>query len=151
MSDVDALHDVLGDSETMRFYPHPFTREETAAWIERNVDRYARFGFGLWAVVLAESGELVGDCGLTPQRVDGVDEVEIGWHLNRRHWHRGYATEAAVACRDHAFGPLGLDRIISIILPENTPSQAVARRIGMEVEKEAEHAGMPHLIFALES
>jgi RimJ/RimL family protein N-acetyltransferase len=147
--DLDALYQVLGDAETMRFYPNPFSREETAEWIERNRDRYGEFGFGLWGLELLDTGVLVGDCGLTLQRVDGALDVEVGYHLNRAYWHRGLATEAAAACRDHAFGVLGLDRLIAIILPENTPSQGVARRIGMEIEKEADHAGLRHLIFSM--
>jgi [ribosomal protein S5]-alanine N-acetyltransferase len=147
--DVDALHDVLGDPHTMRFYPHPFTRDETSRWIERNRERYQRDGFGLWGLILRDSGELIGNCGLTIQRVDGVDEVEVGYHVNRRYWRRGLATEAALACRDHAFGPLGLERLIAIILPENEPSQGIARNLGLAVEKESDHAGLRHLIFAM--
>jgi RimJ/RimL family protein N-acetyltransferase len=147
--DLDALHQILGDPETMRFYPHPFSHEETAAWIERNRDRYDEYGFGLWAMELVETGALVGDCGLTMQRVDGALDVEVGYHVNRAFWRRGLATEAAIACRDHAFGVLGLDRLIAIVLPENLPSQAVARKLGMEVEKEADHAGLRHLIFSM--
>jgi RimJ/RimL family protein N-acetyltransferase len=147
--DVDSMHEVLGDPETMRFYPHPFSRDETAAWIERNRERYAEYGFGLWGLELLETGALVGDCGLTMQRVDGALDVEVGYHLNRSYWHQGLATEAATACRDRAFGVLGLDRLIAIILPQNLPSQGVARRIGMEIEKEADHAGWRHLIFSM--
>jgi RimJ/RimL family protein N-acetyltransferase len=147
--DAEALHQVLGDPETMRFYPHPFSHQETEAWIERNRKRYAEHGFGLWAMGLRENGDLIGDCGLTIQLVDGVDELEVGYHVNRAHWRRGLATEAAGACRDYAFGVLGVDRLIAIILPENVPSQGVARRLGMEVEKESEHAGRRHLIFSM--
>ena len=75
--------------------------------------------------------------------------MEVGYHVNRAYWRQGLATEAAAACRDHAFGVLGLDRLIAIVLPEKLPSQAVARKIGMEVEKEADHAGRRHLIFSM--
>jgi ribosomal-protein-alanine N-acetyltransferase len=148
--DLDALHEVLGDPETMRFYDHPFSQKETAAWIERNRQRYAELGFGLWGMVLKADGRLVGDCGLTAQNVDDIDEVEMGWHVHRSLWRRGLATEAALACRDRAFGPLGLERLIAIILPDNVPSQGVARKVGMEVEKEAAHGSrrLRHLIFA---
>jgi ribosomal-protein-alanine N-acetyltransferase len=147
--DLDALHQVLGDPETMRFYDHPFSRDETTLWIERNRERYDEYGFGLWGLELVETGTLVGDCGLTMQRVDGRLDVEVGYHVNRAYWRRGLATEAAIACRDHAFGVLGLDRLIAIILPENAPSQGVARKLGMEVEKEADHGGRRHLVFAM--
>src|SRR5216117_2287719 len=102
----------------MRFYDHPFGSDETSAWIERNRERYDEYGFGLWGLELAETGALVGDCGLTLQRVDNAIDVEVGYHVNRAYWRQGLATEAAAACRDHAFGVLGLDRLIAIVLPE---------------------------------
>src|SRR5579872_3980760 len=80
-SDGVALTAVLGDRETMRFYPAPFDQNGVAAWIERNRRRYQSDGFGLWAMVLKSSGEVVGDCGLVKQTVDGLDETEIGYHV----------------------------------------------------------------------
>jgi ribosomal-protein-alanine N-acetyltransferase len=146
--DVEDLHAVLGDPETMRFYPHPLSLQETAQWIERSRWRYRTQGHGLWALILKENGELVGDCGLTVQRVEDADEVEVGYHVKRAYWRQGLATEGALACRDHAFQSLGVARLICIIRPENVPSQGVARNIGMQPEKEVVWAGLPHLIFA---
>jgi ribosomal-protein-alanine N-acetyltransferase len=148
--DVDALHEVLGDPETMQFYPHPFSRDETAEWIARNRLRYAQDGFGLWGMVLKEAGELIGDCGLTWQEFAGVRELEVGYHVNRRLWRRGYATEAATACRDHALGALAARRLTAIVRDTNLPSQGVARRLGMELEREADRRGMRHYLFAIE-
>jgi [ribosomal protein S5]-alanine N-acetyltransferase len=84
---------VLSDREAMQFYPQPFDRQMTQAWVERNIQRYARHGFGLWALILKESGKLIGDCGLVVQEVDGVEEVEIGYHIRRDLWGKGLATE----------------------------------------------------------
>jgi RimJ/RimL family protein N-acetyltransferase len=81
--DVDALAAVLSDPETMRYYPAVLDRAGVVAWIERNRRRYADDGHGLWAMVLKSCGEVIGDCGLTRQRVDGVDEIEIGYHVRR--------------------------------------------------------------------
>jgi RimJ/RimL family protein N-acetyltransferase len=148
--DVEDLHAVLGEAETMRFYPHPLSLQETAEWIERSRWRYRTQGHGLWALILKENGELVGDCGLTVQRVGEADEIEIGYHVKRTYWRQGLATEAAVACRDHAFQNLGVARLICIIRPQNIPSQGVARNIGMRPEKEVIWAGLPHVIFAME-
>src|ERR1700674_4945116 len=117
--DVDALAVVLSDPETMRYYPAVLDRAGVAAWIERNRRRYTDAGHGLWAMVLKSSGELVGDCGLTIQDVEGVNEIEIGYHVRRDHWGQGFATEAAGACRDHGFAHLDVSRLVSIIRPEN--------------------------------
>lgn len=148
-SDLDDLAAILGDPETMRFYPAPFSREESRRWIERNLRRYREHGFGLWALVLKDSGEFVGDCGLTLQDVDGVEELEVGYHVKKSLWRRGLATEAATACRDHAFEVVGVDKLIALVRAENEPSAGVARKLGMTVEKETMRVGMRHLVFAL--
>ena len=150
LDDLDALAPILGDAETMRFYPAPFSREKSREWIVSNLARYRDHGFGLWAMESKESGELLGNCGPVRRIIDGAPEVEIGWHVRRTHWGRGIATEAAVACRDHAFAELGIDRLTSLIRPENTPSRRVAEKLGMAIEKEIVYAGMAHYVFALE-
>ena len=101
--------------------------------------------------VLKADGQLAGDCGLMRQKVDGVTETEVGYHLARRFQGQGLATEAARACIDHAFSELGLLRVISLIRPENGPSRRVAERNGMSIEKEAIFAALPHLVYRLRS
>jgi len=93
-------------------------------------------GSGL--IELRETGEFVGDCGLTPQEVEGVTEIEVGYHVRRPLQRRGYATEAAAASRDFARAELGLSRLIAIIHPENVASQRVAEHIGLTLEKEVD-------------
>jgi RimJ/RimL family protein N-acetyltransferase len=124
--DLDTLAKVLSDPQTMRFYPAPLDDAGVAAWIERNRRRYEKDGFGLWAMILKSSGELIGDCGLIRQFVDGSEQVEIGYHVRRDLWGKGLATEAARASRDYGFANLPLDRLISLIRPENQPSRRVA-------------------------
>ncbi|MDP9341466.1 MAG: GNAT family N-acetyltransferase [Actinomycetota bacterium] len=148
--DVDALSEVLGDPWTMRFYPHPFSREEVVGWIERGLVSYRANGFWLWAAVLKETGQVIGDTGLTIQTVDGEDLVEVGWHVHRRFQRQGLATEAGRASIDHGFGTLGLDRIISLIRPENVPSWKVAEKLGMHVWKETDRAHLRHRVYLLE-
>jgi RimJ/RimL family protein N-acetyltransferase len=148
--DVEALAAVLSDAETMRFYPAPLDRAGVAEWIERNRRRYEVNGVGLWAMVLKSSGELIGDCGLTRQIVDGIQEVEIGYHVRRDLWGRGLAPEAAQACRDYAFATLGTERLISLIRPENRPSRRVAEKNGMTIWKEVLWRGLPHLVYAIQ-
>jgi ribosomal-protein-alanine N-acetyltransferase len=148
--DVDALSEVLGDPWTMRFYPHPFSRDEVVHWIDRWRESYRHNGFGLWAVVPRDTGELAGDTGLTIQTVDGEDLVEVGWHIHRRLQRQGLATEAGRASIDHGFGALGLDRIISLIRPENVPSWRVAEKLGMHVWKETDRSHSRHRVYVLE-
>jgi len=145
--DVDALSEVLCDRENMRYYPNPFARADVEAWIEKTLGRYRDDGIGLWALILKAGHQFAGDCGLMLQHVDGAIETEVGYHLARRHQGQGLATEAARTCLDHAFSTLGLERVISLIRPENLPSRRVAERNGMSVEKETIFVGLPHLVY----
>ena len=151
--DFRSLAEMLLDPEVMYAYEHAFSVEEVWAWLERQRVRYRRDGFGLWAAVLRETGEMVGQAGLTWQPCEGETVLEIGYLLKRRHWHRGYAREAAAECRDYAFAKLGAERVHSIIKIDNAPSIQVARAIGMEPEKEflAQYYNGPkrHVLYTL--
>ena len=148
-SDVDAIALVLSDPIAMRYYPAPFGLPEVEEWIARNMRRYSADGHGLWAMVLKESGEIIGDCGLAAQDVDGDREVEIGYHVRRDLWGRGLATEAAQACREHGFAKLPVSQLISLIRPENLQSRRVAEKNSMTVIKETTRAGFLHLVYAI--
>jgi len=145
--DLDALVRVLCDRETMRFYPMIFDEAAATEWIARNQQRYATHGHGLWAMDLKSTGEMIGDCGVTLQNVDGESLPEIGYHLRRDMWGQGFATEAARACRDYGFIQLRAEFLISLVRPENLPSCRVTERNGMKVWKETTHAGLPHLVY----
>ena len=80
-SDAVALHTIQSDPVHMRFYPHPFTREETDAWIERATAQVRTDGHSLWAVCDRRTGAFLGNVGPARRTVDGVDEVELGWSI----------------------------------------------------------------------
>jgi RimJ/RimL family protein N-acetyltransferase len=151
-ADLDDMAALLGDPQVMRYYPHPKSRQEASAWIAWNQRLYHEHGFGLWLLTLRATGEFVGDCGLTPQQVDGVTEIEIGYHVRSALQGRGLATEAAAACRDHARDVLSLERLIAIVDPRNGPSQRVAEKLGMMVERDSDNHGRwsgPRRIYAM--
>ena len=102
-NDYDALYRVLADTEIMRHYPYTFDEARVRAWIERNMERYRVNGFGLWAVCLKGSGEMIGDCGFTLQTINGNELPEIGYHIRRDFQRRGYDQEAAKAVLDWVF------------------------------------------------
>jgi len=149
LSDLDFVADMLADPEVMRFYPKCYSRAEAEHWVRRQVNRYASHGHGLWLVLEKATSEPVGQVGLIPQQVDGIEEAEVGYLIHRPFWRRGLATEAAAASRDYAFQTLGRTRVISLIRPENLPSQGVACKIGMKPEKRTVHAGLDHLVFSV--
>jgi RimJ/RimL family protein N-acetyltransferase len=147
--DLDDMALLLGDPEVMTYYPRPKTRDEAVQWIEWNRALYRTHGNGLWLLSTADGG-FAGDCGLTPQLVDGVTELEVGYHVLPALQGRGYATEAAAASRDFARDVLGATRLIAIIHPENRPSQRVAEKIGLLPEKRtAVHGGRDAIIYAV--
>jgi ribosomal-protein-alanine N-acetyltransferase len=129
VDDIDALFEVLGDPVAMEHYPAPKTRSEVAGWIDWARASYERNGFGLWAVERAPDGAFLGDCGPMLQPVEGELVPEIGYHIVRDEWGRGYATEAAMACRDLVLGELGFKRVVSIVAPENLASRRVAEKV----------------------
>ncbi|MCL2585235.1 MAG: GNAT family N-acetyltransferase [Streptosporangiales bacterium] len=133
--DLDDMAALLGDEDVMSYYPRAMSRAEAGDWIVWNQRNYRDHGFGLWIISLRDTGEFVGDCGLTVQHVDGVDELEVGYHVRAGLQGNGYATEAAAASRDFARDVLGAERLIAIINPLNEPSQRVARKIGLAEEK----------------
>lgn len=97
--DYDALCRILQDPEVMYAYEHAFSDEEVQDWLDRQIRRYEKYGFGLWAVILKENEEMIGQCGLTMQDAGGREVVEAGYLFQKAYWHKGYATEAAIACR----------------------------------------------------
>lgn len=129
LDDTDALFEVLGDPLAMEHYPAPKTRSGTEDWIRWAMDSYERNGFGLWAIERAADGAFIGDCGPMLQPVEGELVPEIGYHIVRREWGRGYATEAAIACRELVLGRFGFGRVVSIVAPENLASRRVAEKV----------------------
>lgn len=150
LDDLDAFAAVVGDPESMRFYPRPFDRPMARAWIERVGERYERDGIGLLAVVERATDEMIGDCGPMVQETGHGSFVELGWHIRRDRQGLGFATEAGAACRDRAWAELDADRLISIIRPENVPSWSVARALGFRPWRGDVRAGMAHILWTIE-
>lgn len=130
--DFDALYEILSDPETMQHYPAPFDAARTRGWIAWNCSNYRRYGFGLWAVVLKQTDEFIGDCGMTLQNIDGEMLPEIGYHIHKRHWRKGFASEAARAVRDWAFEHTAYDILYSYMKYTNVGSFRTAMANGMK-------------------
>jgi RimJ/RimL family protein N-acetyltransferase len=150
MSDLGPLAAMLGDPEHMRWYPAPKSLEEARNWIRWVRRGYRTHGLGLWAMELKDGGGFAGQCGVTLQDVDREQLFELGWHTRRDLWGRGLAVEAARACRAQAFDRLPIDRLISLVRPENVQSCRVAEKLGMTVSREAMHSGFLHRVYAID-
>ncbi|MEG2429539.1 MAG: GNAT family N-acetyltransferase, partial [Oscillospiraceae bacterium] len=100
------LSKILQNEKVMYAYEHAFSDEETQTWLERQLSRYEKDKIGLWAVILKTTGEMIGQCGITMQEYKMAQVPEIGYLFAYKYWHKGYATEAAIACREYGLNTL---------------------------------------------
>lgn len=149
MADLDHMADLLGDPQVMEYYPHPKDRGETAGWIDWNMRNYAEYGHGLW-IIETHEGDFIGDCGLTCQKVNDSPHLEVGYHVKASAQRLGYATEAAIVCRDYARSQALASRLVSIIHQDNRASCRVAENIGMSVDRTLRHASPVHVVYAVD-
>lgn len=151
--DFIALSKILQDEETMYAYNGAFSDEETREWLDKQIARYKKYGFGLWALILKETDEMIGQCGITVQSWKDTEVLEIGYLLRKDYWHKGLATEAAQRCKEYAFDNLNAEEVCSIIRDTNIASQNVAARNGMKItDKWTKHyrgIDMPHYLFSV--
>lgn len=150
-NDFGALRAMLQDPRVMYAWERTFSDDEVRSWIARMRKRYREDGFAYWAAVEKASGAVIGQIGLLKEEFEGNSHVGIGYILSHAGCGRGYATEGARACLDHAFRRLGVRRVIADIRPENLSSIRVAQRLGMDpaqlVVKQVYGKAMPHRIY----
>jgi RimJ/RimL family protein N-acetyltransferase len=149
--DLDELAAMVADEDQMRFYPRSKTRDESSAWISRNLALYRENGFGFWFIESIATSRFLGYCGIRPLALEGASEIEIGWHTKKTSWNQGIATEAAMASRDLAFTRFALPRLVAIIHPDHTGSRHVAENIGMHPEKTTVLDDYPCVIYTAEA
>jgi ribosomal-protein-alanine N-acetyltransferase len=147
--DLDLLAELMANSDFMRFSLAVYSREQTAAFLDKLLLWQKRGLPSQFAVIHRADGQMIGYCGFFHQQVDDTSNFEIGYRLHPDYWNKGLATEAARAVRDHGFRDLKLSRVISLIHPDNIPSRRVAEKNGMQLERETIFRGFPTLVFAI--
>jgi [ribosomal protein S5]-alanine N-acetyltransferase len=148
MDDLSWWMEYINSAEAIRFMSLTVGSEASCReFIQRSMDRRVTDGSGLNAIIEQATGKPVGMIGLLTQLVDGVDELEIGYHLLPTAWGKGYATEAAIACKEFAQHHQLVPSVISLIDHQNFASQAVAKRNGMAFEKDTVHRGTPAMVW----
>lgn len=154
-NDFPALCAILQDIRVMYAYEHAFSKEECKEWFERQLSRYKKDGFGLWAVILKETNQLIGQCGITIQEIPHKKVLEIGYLFNYDYWHQGFAIEAASACKQYAFTSLQAKEVYSIIRDINVASKHVAIKNGMQkvtqFTKHYQGINMPHDVYLVKN
>ena len=147
--DFAPLLGVISDPETMKHYTKPYDENGARRWLTWSYQNYREHGFGFWAMILKETGEFLGDCGVTMQNIDGEILPEIGYHIHRNFWRRGYGSEAARAVRDWAFEHTSFDCLYSYMTADNVASYSTAASVGMKRIKEYEDEGEKLLVYAI--
>jgi len=151
--DLPSTREIVCDEQTMYAWNGAWSEEENLAGLEKQLRGYQEDGFGRWAVILKETNAFVGMCGLQWCETDRDMVPEIGYLFNRGYWHKGYAAEAAIACKHYAFNVLGFDEVFSLIRDTNIPSMNVAIRNGMTIRRQfVKHykgEDMPHYVFSV--
>lgn len=151
IENLEDLALILQDERVMYAYNGAFDREETVAWLSKQLRRYEDYHFGLWGMFLKGTDKMIGQCGITMQNLNGAEVPEIGYLLAFDYWHKGYAIEAASACRQYGISVLRFDKLYSIIRDTNIASQNVAVRNGMtpvgQVIKHYRGDVMPHIVY----
>jgi len=153
--DLDRMAELMANKDFMRFSTAaspartPMTREQTQSFLDKVVGLHRDDLPSQFAMIVRSSGTLAGYCGFFHREVDGAKEIEVGYRLQRDFWNRGLTTEAARAVRDHGFRDLKLERVISLIHPENQASRRVAEKNGMIRERETTFKGFPTFVFAI--
>ncbi|MCL2562544.1 MAG: GNAT family N-acetyltransferase [Oscillospiraceae bacterium] len=150
--DLPAMREIVCDERTMYAWNGAWSEEEARKGLQKQIRSYREAGFGRWAVVLKETGKVIGICGLMWCDTDTDSVLEIGYLFRRTFWHKGYAAEAAAACKRYAFDILGFDEVFSLIRDNNYAAMNVAIRTGMLVRgryiKQAKGEEIPHYIFS---
>jgi RimJ/RimL family protein N-acetyltransferase len=155
---------MYADPEVMRYVGdgRPLSRADTERSVRRTIERWDADGFGLFTTVRKDDEAVIGRVGLLvwnthtwqpttrAETPDGPTELEVGYTLGRDYWGRGFATEAAAAARDYAFGELGATRLIALIIHGNTASENVAQKLGLQYERDIPFGRRDAQLFALE-
>lgn len=151
--DIEALYCFMKKSEVMYAWEHGFSKNETRRWINQQISRYEKDGYGYYALMLKVTKTVIGQIGLLKSNVNNKEVTELGYILDNKYWHNGYATEGAKACIDLAFDTFGLSELYCTIRPENKPSVKLAEKLGFkkigEYTKKYNYKEMLHNIYTL--
>ena len=134
--DLNDLFKLLSDPITMQHYPKPYDFDGAQRWLDWCLRSYEEDGFGLWAMILKSENKFIGDCGLSMQNIDGEKLPEIGYHINKEYWLKGYGKEAANAVKVWAFNNTNYTTLYSYMTKDNIASYKTAESIGMKRVKE---------------
>ena len=146
LEDIPIWEEFFEDEEAVEFLFLPSlglnsNLEISAHMIEKQIARYAENRFGLQALINKSTNELIGICGLLAQEIDGINEIEVGYHILKKNWEQGYATEAAKLFINYAFENDLTSSVVSVIDVDNFKSQRVAEKNRLKIDKQTKWIG----------
>lgn len=144
LDDIDLIFELTNNQLVMKYFPKVLSKDETLELIKKILSQYEKHGYSFWKLIDKDSKIFLGMVGLLNQDIDGKNEIEIGYRILPQFWGKGIATEAASACLEYAKKELLKSRVISLIRPENIPSQGVANKLHAKIEKTVIHGGLKH-------
>ena len=148
-SDFDNLKNIISDPETMKFYPKPYDDNGVQRWIDWCLACYEKRGFGLFAIILKDGNIFIGDCGITLQNINGKEVFEIGYHINKKYWNKGYASEASQFMKDYFFTNTLYTEVYSYMNKLNYQSRRVAEKNGMTLIEEYIEDDVLHTVYKI--
>lgn len=149
--DYRELFPILANPNVMKFSVSGcLTVTQTQEKIDSYIDSYRQYGFGKWAVILKEDKQLIGYCGIAVEKIDGKQEIELGYRLSDKYWGKGLATEAAKAALQHGLNELKLPYIIAIVEPANIASIKVIEKLGMEYKRQTIFYGLEMNVYQID-
>ncbi len=153
LEDFDAIAVFLKDPEVMYAWGHGFSEEKVREWLDKNLKRYEKDGYGFFLAVNKQSGEPIGVIGIIHNDINKKQRWEIGYIIDKRFWKQGYAKEGSAACLEYAFLEMKLDEMVFQMRTDNIASQKVAESLGATREEEyiRRYWGedMPHYIYVI--
>jgi len=150
MEDEENLLKLLSDKDVMHFsISGPLDIGGVRNFLQKTFQSYKTYGYGKWAVILKETGEFIGACGIHNVKIDGEWLIEVGYRLAKHHWGKGFATEAARAIRDYGFKTLKLSCLVSCMHPDNIASIRVAEKNGMSYWRNGKFFGVACLVYGI--
>jgi [ribosomal protein S5]-alanine N-acetyltransferase len=146
-ADLEEMRRLHRDERVMATLGGVLSDAETRAWLERNLERWERDGFGRWVFRDRADGGFVGRGGLRRFELEGRDEVELSYAVAAERWSLGFGTEIARAVVTVGAERLGLRDVIAFTLPTNVASRRVMEKAGFAYERDIVHAGLPHVLY----
>jgi len=148
--DLSVLTDILSDPDVMKYSVRGVCDEDaTRAFIDWCLECYTAHGMGPWALVEKRSGDLIGFCGVGPEQVEGVEEINLGYRLAQRFWNQGIASEAVEGVLQYAFDTKHCESVVVIIEPDHIASVRVTEKAGFGDYRVREFHGRPVRVYRM--